>query len=100
MVRLEVSITFRNGRRWLDDDHYVDMSCPTTKWTTTLNFSVWKKGEAASIGFYDRKYFSWQRVLPHKIAWKIAKKQLQSHVRNLNRELKKRGHDLTLEMKI
>ncbi|UNY40665.1 hypothetical protein KLEB271_gp65 [Bacillus phage vB_BauS_KLEB27-1] len=100
MVRLEVNITFRNGRRWLDDDHYVDMSCPTTKWTTTLNFSAWKKGEPASIGFYDRTYFSWQRVLPTKVAYWIAKRQLRSHVRNLNRELKKRGHSLTLEMKI
>lgn len=47
MVRLEVNITFRNGRRWLDDEHYVDMSSYATKWTVTLNFSAWKKDEAA-----------------------------------------------------
>ncbi|MCP1528575.1 hypothetical protein J2Y71_001197 [Bacillus pumilus] len=99
-MRVEINVANGSGRKWIDDQHYVDMSCPTTKWTTTLNFSAWKKGEAASIGFYDRTYFSWQRVLPHKIAWKIAKRQLRSHVRNLNRELKKRGHDITLEMKI
>ncbi|WP_144625129.1 hypothetical protein [Bacillus altitudinis] len=100
MVRLEVNITFRNGRKWIDDQHYVDMSCPTTKWTTTLNFSAWKKGDAASIGFYDRTYFSCQRIFPHKVAYWIAKRQLRSHVRNFNRELKKRGHDITLEMKV
>ena len=99
-MRVEINVANGSGRKWIDELHYVDMSSYATNWTFTLNFSTWKKGEPASIGFYDRTYFSWQRVLPHKIAWKISKIQLRTHVRNLNRELKKRGHDLTLEMKI
>ncbi|MED0863759.1 hypothetical protein [Bacillus safensis] len=99
-MRVEINVANGSGRKWIDEHHYVDMTSYATKWTVTLYFTAWKKGESASIGFYDRTYFSWHRVLPHKIAWKIAKIQLRSHVRNLNRELKKRGYDLTLEMKI
>ena len=96
---MKVKIANASYRLEVGEDHHVDITVYSGKWTTEIEMDVWRKGKPESLAYYCRRYINWERILPLGIAERLTRRNLVNHERELKRRLLANGYcDLNFDI--